>query len=196
MQRIIRPIATSIALVSLSAGAFAADEEKAADAKVNEKCPITGKAVLPDCTLKYEDNTYAFCSVDCCKQFNKERKSSLYHKIGGKVAINATVDAFYKKVLADDRVNHFFEDVNMRRQHNKQKAFISAALGSPVPWTGKDMRKAHANLELTETDFGVIAGHLQKTLEELEVDEKLIKEVMTVVGSTKDAVLNRPKKSA
>ena len=90
-------------------------------------------------------------------------------------------------------MNYFFEDVNMKRQHNKQKAFIAAALGGPQPWKGKDMRKAHASLELEESHFNVIAGHLQQTLEELKVKKELVEKVMAVVATTKDAVLNRAK---
>lgn len=121
-------------------------------------------------------------------------KKSIYERIGGDAAINAAVDMFYVKVLADKSVNHFFEDVNMSKQHKKQKEFIAAALGGPKPWTGKDMRKAHKNLDLKESDFAAIAGHLQSTLQELKVDEALIGEVMAVVGSTKDDVLGTKKK--
>lgn len=178
-------------LVSFTLTAFSADDKKAGP--VNEKCPITGKATLPNCTFDFEDNTYAFCSGKCRGEFKKGVTESLYTQIGGKAAINATVNLFYTKVLADKRVNHFFEDVNMKRQHNKQKAFISAALGSPVPYEGKDMQKAHANLDLTEEHFNAIAGHLQATLTELKVKQELIDKVMAVVASTKDHVLNTKK---
>ncbi|MFT5124806.1 MAG: hemoglobin [Kiritimatiellia bacterium] len=83
----------------------------------------------------------------------KAAKKSLYTRIGGQPAIDATVDLFYTKVLADKTVNDFFEDVNMAKQHRKQKAFIAAAMGGPVAWDGKDMRKAHASLDLKESDF-------------------------------------------
>ena len=179
-------------LLGFSFGGFAEDAAKKKET-VNEKCPITGKAVNPKCTTKYEGKVYAFCSGNCCKQFTEDRVKSLYHKIGGAGAINATVDLFYTKVLADKEVKHFFEDVNMKRQHKMQKAFISAALGGPQPWTGKDLRKAHADLDLKESDFNAIAGHLQETLQELKVKEELIKQVMAIVGSTKDDVLNRKK---
>ena len=43
--------------------------------------------------------------------------------------------------------------------------------------------------------FDAIAKHLQATLEELKVDKKLIVQAMAVVGSTRDAVLNRPESS-
>lgn len=118
-------------------------------------------------------------------------KASLYDRLGGQAAIDAAVDLFYKKVLADKRVNHFFEDVNMKRQIRKQKAFLSAAFGGPIPYEGKDLRKAHEHLDLVETDFNIIAGHLQSTLKELKIAPDLIREVMTVAGSTKHAVLNR-----
>lgn len=177
-----------IGLIALGAIAAQAEEKKAA------KCPISGKDADPKCTTKYEGKSYAFCCGKCCKKFVEDRKASIYHRLGGKKAISAAVDAFYKRVLADKKVNHFFEDVNMKRQHNKQKAFLSAALGGPTPWKGKDMRKAHKHLDLTEADFNAIAGHLQAPLEELKVDKKLIGEVMAVAASTKDDVLNRPKK--
>jgi hemoglobin len=135
-------------------------------------------------------------AADSAKPVTKKKKvdpNSIFHRIGGQPAINAAVDIFYKKVLADKRVNHYFEDTNMRRQHNRQKSFLGAALGGPNAYKGKDLRKAHAYLELKESDFNVIAEHLQATLVELKVDAKLIKELMTVVGTTKNGILNHPK---
>ena len=120
---------------------------------------------------------------------------SIYARLGGAPAIDAAVEIFYKKVLADDKVNHFFEDINMTAQRRKQKEFLGAAFGGPNPWTGKDMRKAHQNLDLTDEHFAAIAGHLAATLKELKVDEKLTAEIMTAVASMKTEVLNRnPKK--
>jgi hemoglobin len=174
-------------LVAFASTALAADTAA-------EKCPITGKDANPKCNTEYEGKTYAFCSGKCCKEWKAARTESLYEKIGGKAAISAAVDNFYVKVLADERVNFFFEDINMKRQHNKQKAFIGAALGGPEPWTGKDMRTAHQNLDgLNDSHFDAIAGHLQSTLEELKVDKDLISQVMAIVGSTRDAVLGRGK---
>ena len=192
---------TAIAVLSLTLGAFAQEtatktkKEGKAKAELNENCPICDKPVNPKCTTKYEGKTYAFASGECRTKWNTAREESLYQQIGGKAAMNAAVDLFYTKVLADESVNFFFEDVSMKRQHNKQKAFLSAALGGPEPWTGKDMRKAHASLDLTEAHFGAIAGHLLATLEELKVEQELIDQVMAVVGSTKDAVLGTGKKS-
>lgn len=160
---------------------------------VNQVCPISQKPVDPKITWTYEGKTYAFAEEKCRTKFQQDRENSLYHKLGGKAAIDAAVDAFYVKVLADERIKHFFDDVSMSRQHNKQKAFLSAAFGGPEPWTGKDMREAHKNLpDLNDTHFNAVAENLQKTLEEMKVPKDLIDQVMAIAGSTRDDVLNRP----
>jgi hemoglobin len=81
----------------------------------------------------------------------------------------------------------------MKAQHKKQKAFVSAALGSPVPYTYRDMRKAHEDLDIKESDFNAIAEHLQITLQELKVKDEYIKQIIAIVATTKDDVLNRKK---
>ncbi|MFT5127996.1 MAG: hemoglobin [Rhodothermales bacterium] len=133
--------------------------------------------------------TLMLATLGC--QTKATKTESLYTRIGGQPAINTAVDLFYVKVLADEKVSHFFEDINMNKQANKQKQFLGAVLGGPVPYEGRNMRSAHKSLELTEADFGAIAGHLQATLEELKLDPGLIGEVMTLVATTKDDVLNR-----
>ena len=120
---------------------------------------------------------------------------SLFQRIGGKAAIEAAVDIFYGKVLADDRISRFFAGVDMDKQRGKQKIFLAYAFGAPVKYDGKDMRQAHKHLVekgLNDSHFDAVAGHLQATLEELNVPADLIAEVMAIAGSTRDDVLNRP----
>ena len=52
------------------------------------------------------------------------------------------------------------------------------------------MRSTHKHLALTEKHFGAVVGHLQATLEQLNVSADLIGKVMTIAGSTHDDVLN------
>ncbi len=41
---------------------------------------------------------------------------SIYDRIGGEASIDAAVDLFYTKVLADTVVAHFFKSVDMKKQ--------------------------------------------------------------------------------
>ncbi|MDP6351470.1 MAG: group 1 truncated hemoglobin [Alphaproteobacteria bacterium] len=119
---------------------------------------------------------------------------TLFERIGGDAAVDGAVDLFYRKVLVDDRISHFFETTDMDEQRAKQKAFLTWAFGGPKEYSGKDMREAHKDLVakgLDDSHFDAVAGHLQDTLKELGVGEDIIGEVMSVAGSTRDDVLNR-----
>lgn len=72
--------------------------------------------------------------------------TSLFERLGGKAAVEAAVDLFYQKVLADPGISHFFEGTDMRVQRGKQKAFLITVFGGPAIYTGKDLRRAHAPL--------------------------------------------------
>jgi hemoglobin len=145
-------------------------------------------------STEYEGKTYTFADEASLAKWKADREASIYHQIGGKAAIDAAVEAFYVKVLKDDRIRHFFDDVDMVRQRTKQKQFLSAAFGGPIPWEGKDMRKAHAKLPgLNDTHFNAVAENLQKTLVELNVKKELIDKIMAIAESTRADVLNRPK---
>jgi hemoglobin len=119
--------------------------------------------------------------------------SNLFESIGGEAAVNAAVDIFYRRVLTDDRISHFFDDVDMDRQSAKQKAFLTMAFGGPHNYTGKDMRAAHAHLHargLNESHFNAVAENLKATLEELNVAPENIEQVMAIAASTHDDVMN------
>lgn len=119
---------------------------------------------------------------------------TLFERIGGEKAVNAAVDVFYRKVLGDETLSPFFEDLDMETQRSKQKAFLTYAFGGPNNYTGRDMRSAHSRLVergLDESHFVAVAGHLKDTLHELGVQPLLVAEVMAIAGSTKADVLNQ-----
>lgn len=115
---------------------------------------------------------------------------SVYESIGGAAAVDAAVDIFYKKVLADDRISSFFDSVDMEGQIAKQKSFLTMAFGGPNEYTGKDMREAHKHMNLTEEHFGAVAENLVGTLQELEVPQEHIDKIVEIALSVKDDVLN------
>ncbi len=120
--------------------------------------------------------------------------ASLYERIGGEAAVDAAVDIFYRKVLADDRINKYFEDTDMEAQAQKQKAFLTLAFGGPNDYSGADMREAHANLVqkgLSDEHFDAVMENLAATLTELNVPDELIAEAAAIAESTRTDVLGR-----
>ncbi|MCF6209178.1 MAG: group 1 truncated hemoglobin [Gammaproteobacteria bacterium] len=119
---------------------------------------------------------------------------SLFNRLGGEAAVDAAVDIFYRKVLADDRISEFFADVDMDKQAAKQKAFLTMAFGGPNSYTGEDMRKGHAHLVargLNDSHFDAVVENLGGTLKELGVSDDLIGEVAAIAETTRNDVLGR-----
>jgi hemoglobin len=119
---------------------------------------------------------------------------TLYDQLGGAAAVDAAVDIFYRKVLADGRISSFFDDVDMDRQRAKQKAFLTMAFGGPHNYSGKDMAAAHAPLRLkglNDTHFNAVVELLGGTLKELGVADPLIAQVAAIAESTRSNILGR-----
>lgn len=120
--------------------------------------------------------------------------SSIYEQLGGAPAMQAAVENFYRRVLADEELAPFFEDVDMDLQMAKQAGFLTMVTGGPNNYTGKDMRAGHAHLlerGLADRHVDLVIKHLGDTLAELGVAQELIQQVAAVAESARDDVLSR-----
>ncbi|MCP3914502.1 MAG: group 1 truncated hemoglobin [bacterium] len=94
----------------------------------------------------------------------------------------------------DERIGHFFDDIDMQRQLGKQKAFLTMAFGGPTNFTGRDMQSAHEHLVqrgLDDSHFDAVMEDLGATLTELGVPSDLIGEAAAIAESVRDDVLGR-----
>ena len=120
-----------------------------------------------------------------------QKQNTLFDKLGGMIAVNASVDIFYAKVSSDSRINHFFRWIDMETQSYKMKAFLAYAFGAPINYNGKSMKDVHKYLldaGLNETHFDIVLEHLQATLEELQIPVLLIKEAGEVTERTRSEI--------
>ena len=119
---------------------------------------------------------------------------SLYEELGGEPAVDAAVDLFYEKILADEHINRFFSGIKMERQKRMQKAFLTVAFGGPNNYSGEGMRKAHAravDFGLDDSHFNAVAGHLSDTLLALGVATDKVAAALAIAETTRADVLGR-----
>jgi truncated hemoglobin YjbI/predicted pyridoxine 5'-phosphate oxidase superfamily flavin-nucleotide-binding protein len=119
----------------------------------------------------------------------------LYHRIGGDKVLEVCTDVFYRKVLQDDLVARFFEDVDMESQRLKQKSFLTMAFGGPYRYSVSDLRDSHRPLiekyGLSDRHFDRVCEIFRETVTEMNIPPDQIEEMMAILESTRDAVLNR-----
>lgn len=121
--------------------------------------------------------------------------TDLFEKIGGAPAVDAAVDLFYQKVLADERIKHFFDGVDMERQAGHQKMFLTYAFGGAPNYSGQGMRAAHKKLVeeqgLNDSHFDAVLENLGAAMAELGVPDELITEAAGIAESTRADILNK-----
>jgi hemoglobin len=119
---------------------------------------------------------------------------SLFERIGGEAAVQATVIKMYDKILDDEMLAPFFENSDVDRLRHSQSAFVTYAFGGPNHYTGKSLRTAHAEAVsqgLSNVHFDLVAKHLKAAMEELNVPADLIDEALAIVSSTRKDVLGQ-----
>lgn len=122
---------------------------------------------------------------------NEPNEQTVYDEIGGREAINAVVSDFYDRVLDDEQLVEFFEGFDMAELHAHQIQFISSVAGGPVSYTGREMREAHAPLDIEKEDFDAVATHLVIALRENGVRDENIEAILTEVAALEDPILGR-----
>ncbi|MGB9245392.1 MAG: group 1 truncated hemoglobin [Candidatus Acidiferrales bacterium] len=119
---------------------------------------------------------------------------TLFDTIGGRLKINAAVEAFYRKVLADESLRPFFEGIGVDHLRARQSMFVSMLLGGKTVYTGKDIRAAHdqpRRMGMNESHFEMFLNHFRAALEEIGVQDDRLERIIALLDQSRGAVLNR-----
>jgi hemoglobin len=119
-----------------------------------------------------------------------KQTQSLFEKLGGTKTIEAVVDAFYVRMLADPELKHFFTKTNMKWLKLRQTQFFTQALGGPAIYKGKDMKAAHTKMKIAARDFDLTAGHLVETLKAAGVSRPDIDTIVSAVTPLAKDIVN------
>lgn len=114
---------------------------------------------------------------------------SVYDAIGGEELVAAAVERFYGRLRADPVIGEFFADADIAKLKTHQRMFLTAALGGPDAYEGRDMRAAHAHLHITDADFDLFLGYLAQTLGELDLTQDRIDEVIAALDPLRQQIV-------
>jgi hemoglobin len=117
---------------------------------------------------------------------------SIFDTIGGDSSVNEAVKKFYEKLTSDPAIAGFFEQADVARLETRQRMFLTAALGGPDAYEGRDMRAAHAHLQITDVDFDQFLECLAETLSEIGTTPERIADVLGALAPLRLEVVSAP----
>lgn len=120
-------------------------------------------------------------------------KVDLFSLIGGSKTVQALINAFLHRVLADESISRFFAGTDVAHLRAHTAMFVAALLGGPEPYTGRDIGAVHAHLRprLNDVHFDTFLKHFRASLKEVAVNEDEAERVMSLLEAKRGAVLNR-----
>jgi hemoglobin len=114
---------------------------------------------------------------------------SIFESMGGHAAVKTAVSVFYDRVVDDASLEKWFDGVDLGKLRSHQRAFLTAALGGPELFAGRDLATAHAGMAITDAAFTSIREHLADTLADLDVSPDIIATVSAKVESLRSQVV-------
>lgn len=117
--------------------------------------------------------------------------TSLYDRLGGKEAIGAVVDAFMAKVAADKRINRYFWNADAPSLREALLTQICSASGGPCVYSGRDMKAAHAGMNIRSPEFGALVEDLVGALEQFKVPPREKNELLSMLAPMKGDIVGQ-----
>ena len=116
---------------------------------------------------------------------------TLYESMGGEPALRAALDHFADLVVADDRINFTFAEANMAKFKQLLFEQLCNVSGGPCKYTGRDMRTAHAKLNINNAEFNALAEDLYISLGQAGVPYRLQNKLMALLAPMQHDIVRR-----
>lgn len=110
-------------------------------------------------------------------------EKSLFDKYGGFSTVSKIVLSLYDRLLEDDDVGPFFDDVDLPKLIDHQTKFVSSLMGGPASFTDDHIERAHSSMTIHDHHFDRLKEIVAETLNDFGVDDN---DVETVLGAFED----------
>jgi len=123
------------------------------------------------------------------------KEKSLYERLGGVYPIAVVVDDFIERLLVNNTLNAnpAVDEARKRVPAAGLKfqvtSLVCEVTGGPCKYTGRDMKTAHAKLNITQQEWDAMVADFRKTLNKYKVPVKEQEELIQIVGSTKKDIV-------
>ncbi|MBL8799904.1 MAG: group 1 truncated hemoglobin [Planctomycetia bacterium] len=127
----------------------------------------------------------------------KPAEVKLWDRLGGLDAVTKVVDDFVALAAEDPKVNFTrdgklkFTDEQVAALKKSLVAFVSAASGGPLKYTGKSMKESHQGLGVTDAEFDATVDVLLKALDKNGVKEEEAKALRAAVETTRKDIVQK-----
>ena len=125
-------------------------------------------------------------------------QESLYDRLGGVYSIAAVADDIVERVLPNEIIeaNPTVREAHARLPKAGLKyqvaSLVCQVTGGPCAYVGRDMKTAHASLNITEVEWQALMEVFQASFDKFEMPQQEQGELFAIIAGTKDDIVVRP----
>jgi len=133
--------------------------------------------ITAGCTVRYE----------LAKQRTESGVATLMNTPNG---IRRVIDQLYRFVKADPRINTFFQGASIDTIIHSQSKFLSQLFGGSDLYTGPEIRKVHARLNVADYHFEVFLDNMARAVRHCGFPQEVVDECFVCMEQCRLEVVN------
>lgn len=119
-------------------------------------------------------------------------EKSLFEKYGGFSTVSKIVLTLYDRLLEDDDVGPFFDDVDLSRLIDHQTKFVSSLMGGPASFSDDHIERAHRGMQIEDHQFDRLKEIVTEVLTDFEVEAPDIETIVGAFEARREILIEKP----
>ncbi len=119
-------------------------------------------------------------------------EKSLFNKYGGFSTVSKIVLTLYDRLLEDDDVGPFFDDVDLSRLIDHQTKFVSSLMGGPASFSDDHIERAHRGMQIEDHQFDRLKEIVTEVLTDFEVEAPDIETIVGAFEARREILIEKP----
>ena len=120
-----------------------------------------------------------------------QQKPTLFDRLGGETNVRKIVNDVLDKNSSNPLIAHHFSNIDMKGLKQKAFEFFSMGTGGPHQYSGRDMRTAHANMNITVEEYDSATDDTLSALDENGIGQVEKNEVLAILEYLKGDIVTK-----
>ena len=118
-------------------------------------------------------------------------KPSLFERLGGEANVRKIVNDVLDKNSSNPLIAYHFSNIDMKGLKQKAFEFFSMGTGGPHQYTGRDMKAAHANMNISIEEYDSATDDTLSALDDNGVGQEEKNEVLAILEYLKADIVTK-----
>lgn len=116
---------------------------------------------------------------------------SLYEELGGEAGVDRLATDFIREIAADERIKGRYRNSDIGRFHRMMKEQMCMETGGGCAYTGDDMRRTHAGMNISRVEFNGIVEALMRAMESNDIAQSTQNRLLAIYAPMHDDIVGR-----